>query len=95
MAALIYMYFNDMSKLMRTLDKVVKSKGHICLVIGDTTTTTGIEKVIIRTTQMLRETGEKLGWELMHDIPISVTVEKYKHMNNSITENNILVFKKK
>lgn len=94
MAALIYMYFNDMTEVMKTLNTVVKSNGYICMVIGDTTTTTGVEKVAIKTTQMLRETGEYLGWSLISDIPVSVTVEKYKHMNNSITENNILIFKK-
>ena len=57
-------------------------------------TTTAVEKVIIRTTQMLRETAAALGWSLVRDIPISVTVERYLHMSNSITENNILVFQK-
>ena len=94
MAALIYMYFRDMTNVMNTLDEVVKNDGYICIVIGDTKTTTGEEKVIIKTTQMLRETGENLGWRLVEDIPISVTLERYKHMNNSITENNILIFGK-
>lgn len=94
MAALIFMYFRDMSRVMITLDKVVKDAGYICIVIGDTKTTTGAEKVIIRTTQVLRETGKHLGWTLVGDIPISVTKEKYVHMHNSITENNILIFKK-
>lgn len=55
---------------------------------------TGSEKVIIRTTEVLRETGQKLGWTLVKDIPISVTKENYIHMNNSITENNILIFQR-
>ena len=94
MAALIYMYFQDMSLVMETLNQVVKPDGPICIVIGDTKTTTGEEKIIIRTTQMLRETGTAMGWQLIDDIPISVTKEKYLHMYNSITENNILIFKK-
>ncbi len=94
MAALIYMYFQDMSLAMETLNQVVKPGGHICIVIGDTKTTTGEEKIIIRTTQMLRESGIAMGWQLIDDIPISVTKEKYLHMYNSITENNILIFKK-
>lgn len=94
MAALIYMYFRDMSDVIAGLNAVVKKDGYICIVIGDTKTTTGQEKVIIRTTEVLRETGKNMGWELIYDIPISVTLEKYLHMNNSITENNILVFKK-
>ena len=94
MAALLYMYFRDMSDVLNTINDTVKAGGYACLVIGDTKTTTGEEKVIIKTTQMLRETADNLGWELLEDIPISVTKENYVHMNNSITENNILIFKK-
>lgn len=94
MAALLYMYFDDMSKVMASLNAVVKHGGHICIVIGNTKTTTGVETTAIKTTSMLRETGQNLGWNLVHDIPISVILEKYVHMNNSITENNILIFQK-
>ncbi len=94
MSALVYMYFHDMTKVMNTIDEIIKENGYICIVIGDTKTTTGEEKVVIKTTEMLRETGRNMGWTLEYDIPISVTIEKYKHMKNSITENNILVFKK-
>ncbi len=94
MAALIYMYFKDMSDVMKTLNRVVKPEGNICIVIGDTKTTTGVETVIIRTTQVLREIATFLGWTLINDIPITVTKENYIHMYNSITENNILVFRK-
>lgn len=94
MAALLYMYFDDMSRVFASLNTVVKSSGHICIVIGDTKTTTGKETTAIKTTTVLRETGQNLGWKLEYDIPISVTVEKYLHMNNSITENDILIFQK-
>lgn len=94
MASLLYLYFEDMSRALANLELVVKKGGYICIVIGDTKTVTGEEMVIIKTTEVLRETGLKLGWTLMYDIPISVTKEKYKHMHNSITENTILVFKK-
>ena len=77
-----------------SLDKVVKIGGYVCIIIGDTKTTTGVGKEIIRTTEVLRETGKHLCWKLVSDIPISVTKEKYVHMNNSITENNILIFRK-
>ena len=93
MAALIYMYFRDMSKVMFNLNRIMKPSGYVCMVIGDTKTITGAGKVIIRTTQVLRETAQKIGWSLFEDIPISVTKEKYVHMNNSITENNILIFR--
>lgn len=94
MAALIYMYFQSMSKALKMFDAITKANGYICIVIGDTKTTTGKEKVIIRTTQVIRETGSLMGWSLIKDIPISVTKENYVHSYNSITENNILIFKK-
>lgn len=92
MAALIYMYFRDMTSVMHTLDAVVKENGYICIVIGDTKTTTGKETVVIHSAEVLRETASVLGWSLIHNIPISVTTERYVHINNSITENNILIF---
>ncbi|MDP4152208.1 MAG: DNA methyltransferase [Bacillota bacterium] len=94
MAALLYMYFNDMTCVFTNLNMVVKRNGYICIVIGDTKTTTGEGLVIISTTKILRETGRALGWELVYDIPITVTRENYKHIGNSIIENNILIFKK-
>lgn len=94
MASLIYMYFKDITDVLLSLEKIVKKDGYICIVIGDTKTTTGTEKVIIRTTDVIRETGRQLGWTLVNDIPVSVTKENYVHMNNSITENNILIFQK-
>lgn len=92
MAALIYMYFRDMTSVLHTLDAVVKENGYICIVIGDTKTTTGTGKVVIHSAEVLRETAALFGWTLVHDIPISVTKEKFVHISNSITENNILVF---
>lgn len=94
MAALLYMYFRDLSAVLNTIHAAVKKEGYVCLVIGDTKTTTGEEKVMIQTTQMLRETAGNMGWKLLGDIPISVTKENYLHMNHSITENNILIFQK-
>ena len=94
MSALIYMYFRDMTNAMGAMDRIVKPGGYVCIVIGDTKTVTGAGEAIIRTTQVLRETALAMGWNLVHDIPISVTKEKYLHMRHSITENNILVFRK-
>lgn len=94
MAALLYMYFNDLTCIMKNLHVLVKNGGHICIVIGDTKTTTNVETVTINTTEIIREIAKLLNWTSIHDIPISVTKENYKHINNSITENAILVFRK-
>jgi len=94
MAALLYMYFDDMTRVFQNLHEIVKPKGHICIVIGDTKTTTGKGLAIISTTEALRETGRAMGWRIAHDIPITVTRENYVHIENSIVENQILIFQK-
>ncbi|MEG0836014.1 MAG: DNA methyltransferase, partial [Christensenellaceae bacterium] len=94
MAALLYMYFNDMSKTFNNLNGIVKDGGKLFIVIGDTKTTTSLSTVNITTTDILCETGQNLGWILQDRIPISVTTEDYKHMTNSITENTIICFQR-
>lgn len=94
MAALLYMYFNDMSKTFYNLNSIVKNGGKLFIVIGDTKTTTSLGTVNITTTDILCETGQNLGWILQDRIPIRVTTEDYKHMNNSITENTIICFQR-
>ncbi len=94
MAALLYMYFSDMTEVMQNIDYAIKKDGHICIVIGDTQTTTGTGTRIINTAEILKQTCELLGWKLKETIPISVTTENYMHIENAITKNVIFVFKK-
>jgi hypothetical protein len=94
MGALLYMYYNDMGKVFKNIDKAVKKGGHIFIVIGDNKTTTAEEEVIINTGDILREYGKNLGWKLSEDILINVTTEDYKHIGNAIKENAILCFTK-
>lgn len=94
MGALLYMYYNDMGKVFKNLDRAVKKGGHILIVIGDNKTTTAQEEVIINTGDILREYGNNLEWKLSEDILINVTTEDYKHIGNAIKENAILHFTK-
>jgi len=94
MASLLHMYFNDMSKAFYNMNYVLKSKGKVFIIIGDTKTTTGKGLVIIKTTHILEEIGAMQGWLLTDKIPINVTTENYKHIGNAITENTILCFEK-
>jgi DNA modification methylase len=94
MAALLYMYFEGMTTVFSNLDVVLRKSGQAFIVIGDTKTTTGEGLTIIQTTKILREIADSLGWVLKDNIPISVTTENYKHINNAITENTILHFEK-
>jgi len=94
MGALLYMYYNDMAKVFKNLNKAVKNNGHIFIVIGDNKTTTAKGEVLINTGDILREYGYNLGWKLSNDIPINVTTEDYKHISNAIKDNAILCFTK-
>jgi tRNA G10 N-methylase Trm11 len=94
MAALLYRYFDDMSVVMKNLDRMLKPKSNAFFVIGDTRTEAGGKFVRIESGQVLREGGESLGWSVVDIIPITVTSEDRPHTKNRISENDIIWFKK-
>jgi len=94
MAALIYRYFKDMSKSLNNIDKVLSRNASVFIVIGDNRTTTGKGEVVIRTTEVVTEIGQGLGWKSIDRIPITVTKENLKHSHNSITHNTVLWFRR-
>ena len=94
MAALLYAYFRDMSTVMTNLDSVLKKGASAFFVIGNTKTTAGGKVIQINSAQVLREMGRGLGWKVAETLPISVTTENRRHSKNSITENEIIWFKK-
>lgn len=94
MAALLYRYYADMTQVFQNLHTVVAKGGSIFIVIGNNKTKAGGQSVLIPSTEILKETGLALGWTLVDTIPITVTKENRKHNKNSITENDILWFKK-
>ena len=93
-ASLLYKYYNDMTKVFVNLNKIVRKQGSIFIVIGDNKTKAGGKDVFIKSGKILRETGEKLGWKTEQVIPITVTQENRRHNKNSITENEIIWFRK-
>jgi hypothetical protein len=95
MAALLYRYFSDMSVVMKNLNALLKPNASAFFVIGDTKTEAGNKIITIKSGQFIKETGEALGWELVDTIPITVTTEDRPHSKNSITENDIIWFRKK
>ncbi|TLD40223.1 MAG: putative modification methylase [Candidatus Jettenia ecosi] len=95
MAALLYRYFLDMSVVIANLNAVMQPDASAFFVIGDTRTEAGDKVIAIKSGQVLAETGEILGWDLVDTIPITVTTEDRPHSKNSITENDIVWFKKK
>jgi DNA modification methylase len=94
MPALLYRYFTDMTTVMRNLDDLLKPGAFAFFVIGDTKTEAGGKTVLIRSGQVLQETAESLGWDVLDVIPISVTTENRPHNKHSITSNDIIWFKK-
>jgi len=95
MASLLYRYFSDLSLVSQNIDKCVKPDGSVFFVIGDTKTEAGDKWVAIKSGQVLKELGLSLGWKLVDVIPITVTTEDRPHSKNSITENDIIWFRKK
>lgn len=94
MAALLYAYFRDMSTVMTNLDAVLKEGASAFFVIGNTKTAAGGKVIQINSAQVLREIGRGLGWKVAETLPITVTTENRRHTKNSITENEIIWFKK-
>jgi hypothetical protein len=94
LAPLLWRYYNDMTQVFLNLDKLVRDNGSIFVVIGDNYTIAGGKKTPIPTTQILKETGQIIGWTLQEAMPITVTTENLKHIRNAITKNTVLYFSK-
>lgn len=90
MAALLYRYFADMSRVIRNLDVHLKEGGSAFFVIGDNVTLAGGKEIRIRSGQALVEMAEAVGWRVLRRLAITVTKEKRPHAKHSITANEIL-----
>ena len=94
-AALLYLYFQDMSKVMQNLDPLLRAGSSAFFVIGDNRTTAGGKEIKIKSGEVLQEIGESIGWKVADVIPITVTTENRLHAKNSITTNEIIRFCKR
>lgn len=94
MAALLYRYFSDMTKVLSNLDNAVKQGGNLFFVIGDNKTYHEEKALLIKSGKVLEEIGKELGWKLNEVIPITVTQENRFHNKNGITDNDIIWFTK-
>jgi hypothetical protein len=83
-----------MSTVMQNLAPRLRSGGSAFFVIGDNRTVAGGKEVKITSGRALQEIGAAVGWELVDVIPITVTTENRLHAKNSITENEIIWFRK-
>jgi DNA modification methylase len=93
-AALLYRYYSDMTNVLSNLSQVVAPNGSLFFVIGDNKTQAGEQEIIIQSGQFIKECGIEFGWRLIDMIPITVTQENRLHNKNSITNNDIIWFKK-
>jgi hypothetical protein len=89
-AALLYRYFADMAKVFSNLESALKPGGSAFFVIGDNVTVAGGKELAIKSTSVIAEIAENLGWQIRQRIPITVTTDKRPHTRNSITDNDIV-----
>jgi hypothetical protein len=95
LAALLYRYFRDMRTSLRNIAKVVRPGGKLFFVLGDGRTKLGSGRWYpIRTCSHVSALASQVGLEQVEKIPITVTTEDLAHAKNSITDNEILVFRR-
>jgi DNA modification methylase len=94
MASLLYRYFADMTRVMVNLNSSLKAGGAAFVVVGDNTTVAGGEEIVIKSSVFIQETATRLRWTTERVIPITVTKDNRPHSKNSITDNDILWFRK-
>ncbi len=94
--ALLYQYFRDMRAALRNVHAVSKQGSYAFLVLGDSETTLGDGEVFqIRTCEHVAGLCEQVGYERLPSVAITVTTEDRAHAKNAITENQILVLKRR
>lgn len=94
MPALLSRYFSDIRKTLAQVHRVMKSGALAYYVVGDSRTKVGGHWFAVPTCQHTREIAADIGFKVCPSISIDVTTERMLHLNNAITENDILVFEK-
>lgn len=92
--ALLYRYFADMKRVFE-LGHSSLSRGALCgIVVGDSYTTAGEERFRIRTTDLLVELCEAIGFSTEERIPMGGQVAYLPHQKNGIQAEEILIFRR-
>ena len=94
MAALLWRYFTDMKDNLEQVGRVLKPGAKAFYVIGDNRTKAGGSWVRIETCRKITLIAEMIGLYPIETINIDVTTENLKHIKNSITENQVIAFRK-
>ncbi|HSW41274.1 MAG TPA: DNA methyltransferase [Patescibacteria group bacterium] len=93
-AALLWRYFTDMKANLEQVARVMKPGSRAFYVVGDSRTNAGGEWVSIETCRSLSAIAETVSLRPAEAIPIDVTTERYQHMKNAITLNQVIVLEK-
>ena len=94
MAALLWRYFCDVKDTLQEVCRVLRPGARAFYVVGDSRTKAGGTWVTIETTNNIAYIGEDLGLREASRINIEVTKENLRHVKNTITKNQIIVFAK-
>ena len=92
--ALLYRFFCDMKASIGICHQLLASGGKAGIVIGDSHTTVGEERLKIPTTHFIRLLAIEAGFEEIDRIAIAVSTENLKHIKNAIRENTALILSK-
>ena len=95
MAALLWRYFCDMRASLAQVADILRPGAKAFYVVGDSRTKAGGAWVTIETTNNIKRIGETVGLRAADSIDVDVTKEHLRHMKNSITKNQIIVFEKR
>lgn len=94
MAALLAKYFLDMRRVLEGMFFLLKPGGKAFVVIGDNHTVAGGERVNIRTSQLLLELAEVVGFSLEQKIPMEMLVSRDLFRKNAVPSEAILCMRK-
>lgn len=93
LAALLGKYFSDMKSTLAGSLRLLKPRGYAFIVVGNNRTTAGTTPVNIGTAQLLSDTAEMVGFELVETIDMEMLVARDIHRRNSLPTEQILVLR--
>ena len=91
MPALIYTYCSDMTKVLKTVKRILQPSGVFALVVGRNKTTLGGEAILIDTPQLIADIGVHNGWKIRDVIELDTYARFDMHRRNSITTETLIL----
>lgn len=90
LSALLAKYFLDMRETLHGVRALLKPGGQAFVVVGDSYTTAGGERVAIATADLLGDTAEMLGFTRLADVAMEMLVPRDIHRANSMSTERVL-----